>query len=173
MVLERYPKAVVLDLDYTLWPFWCDTHVVRPLKAVSDVVVIDSCNLELSFYEEVESILLELKEYDVKIIGASRTGTPDIAKDLLTMLHIRGNPAITYFDCLEWGTGSKTRHIQRAAKKLKLTKELANGDFVLFDDEKRNRDVSSINCHFIHVPNEGLTRHTFIQGLRAWNKATK
>ena len=87
MTLARYPKAVVFDLDYTLWPCWCDTHIMTPLKSVSPTTVVDRYDFQLSFYKDVESIIRELVENDVKIIAASRTATPHIAKQLLSMLH--------------------------------------------------------------------------------------
>ncbi|KAK6455732.1 magnesium-dependent phosphatase-1 [Scheffersomyces xylosifermentans] len=171
MVLRSYPAAVVFDLDYTLWPCWCDTHVIAPFNVVSKREVVDRYGFSLSFYRDVESIILELAENDVVIIGASRTATPHIAKELLTLLHIGDKPAIKYFHSLQWGQGSKTKHISKAAKDLGLQSELKAGLFVLFDDEMRNRDVRSINCYFAHVEDEntGLTRRVFANGLKDWS----
>lgn len=175
MTNSEYPAAVVFDLDYTLWPCWCDTHISPPIKSCSNSKssqVIDSSGMKLSFYPDVESIILELAANNVTIIGASRTATPQIAKKLLSLLHIDNKPALHYFNALEWGQGSKTKHIKLAAKQLQLTKQLEEGEFILFDDELRNRDVGKINCYFVHIPDErlGLTRNIFENGLTSWKE---
>ncbi|KAK6461896.1 magnesium-dependent phosphatase-1 [Scheffersomyces coipomensis] len=173
MTIKRYPKAVVFDLDYTLWPCWCDTHITMPIKAVSDSQIIDRSGMKLGFFKDVESIILELIDNNVKIIGASRTAAPYIAEELLSLLHISNTPAIKYFDSLQWGTGSKVKHITKAAKQLNMELELKEGEFILFDDELRNRDVRSINCHFGHVfdEDEGLTRNIFLEELKLWEQS--
>ncbi|KAI5967372.1 hypothetical protein CANMA_003192 [Candida margitis] len=167
---SKYPAAVVFDLDYTLWPCWCDTHITPPLKSISSSEIVDASGMRLAFYPQVESIIHELVANDVTVIGASRTATPQVAKKILSMLQIDGKSAIHYFDALEWGQGSKTKHIKLAAKQLGMASELEQGKFILFDDELRNRDVSSINCHFVHVPDEssGLTRNVFEKGLESY-----
>lgn len=166
-----YPKVVVLDLDYTLWPCWCDTHILMPLKAVSKTKITDKYGTLLSFFKDVESIIIELKKNDVIIIGASRTATPRVAQELLSLFHIGNKPAITYFDSLQWGQGSKVRHIKKATEQLGLQDELKDGDFVLFDDEYRNKDVESVNCYFAFIEDDrkGLTRGVFESELKKWH----
>jgi magnesium-dependent phosphatase 1 len=52
------PKLFVFDLDYTLWPFWVDTHVSPPLKATdSGSKVKDRYGEGFGFYDDVPGVL--------------------------------------------------------------------------------------------------------------------
>lgn len=167
--MTKYPKVVVFDLDYTLWPFWCDTHIFLPVKSISETEAIDRRGTEIQLFPDVESIILDLVANKVVLVAASRTATPDVAKQILSILHVGNKPLITYFLSLQWGQGSKTKHIQNAAKQLRMVNELHDGQFILFDDEYRNRDVEKINCKFAYLPDERLDRKEFDKGIKEWS----
>ncbi|KKY17439.1 putative magnesium dependent phosphatase [Phaeomoniella chlamydospora] len=105
---------MVFDLDYTLWPFWCDTHLTPPVKPIKDSVstkkasdlntkgppfvankMVDRWGEHFGFYSEVPAILSAAKDRGIILGVASRTHTPDIARDLLRGLNIPIYPSST------------------------------------------------------------------------------
>ncbi|WFD46638.1 protein-tyrosine-phosphatase [Malassezia furfur] len=184
------PKAVVFDLDYTLWPYWVDTHIDPPLKRRNDALneVVDRSGLKLGFFRDVPSILLELKDRGVHVAAASRTAAPAVARQALRELMIdqgdtvhtrpprqtgraseRKNvtKAIHLFDQLEIYPGSKVAHFSNIAK----ASGVEYRDMIFFDDEHRNAEVErKLGVHFVLVGNQGLDRANFDRGIAEWRK---
>lgn len=191
------PSLIVFDLDYTLWPFWIDTHPATPLKGNKDNSgMLDRYGATYTFYSEVPSILYEAKRRNILMGLASRTHTPDLARQMLRAVEVpvpeqylkqsgeeeeveKPQKAITFFTFQEIYPGAKTRHfrqIQSATKKLsKTVKDIPNTgiayeDMLFFDDESRNRDVErELGVTFYLVP-DGVTRSEVDAGVWAWRK---
>ncbi|TVY83095.1 Magnesium-dependent phosphatase [Lachnellula suecica] len=165
------PKLIVFDLDYTLWPFWVDTHVTPPLKASPDhSSAKDRIGENFAFYHEVPSILHSLRERDIKVGAASRTSAPDLGREMLRLLHIadaegKKRKAIEYFDYLEIYPGSKITHFN----KLQKATGLAFEDMLFFDDEARNRNVESLGVT-MYLVRDGVTKQEINNGIKAWRK---
>ncbi|WFD19399.1 protein-tyrosine-phosphatase [Malassezia caprae] len=112
-----WPKLVVFDLDYTLWPLWVDTHVDPPLRRRGAAL-----NEVFDRSGQAIGILFELKRRNVLIAAASRTCAPRVARQALQGLWIAPGPQETpvpagsLFDFTEIYPGSKVAHFQQLAR---------------------------------------------------------
>ncbi|OJJ02659.1 hypothetical protein ASPVEDRAFT_133003 [Aspergillus versicolor CBS 583.65] len=174
------PKLIAFDLDYTLWPFWVDTHVTPPIKAKdNNSRCLDKWNESFAFYPAVSSIISSCKSRSIPLALASRTYTPDLARDMLKALHIipnfSDNPstnkskttrALDYFEYIQIFPATKTQHFAR----IHQASGIAYEDMLFFDDEARNRNVETeLGVTFLLV-RDGMTREEVDKGVWAWRK---
>ncbi|EOX98669.1 Haloacid dehalogenase-like hydrolase superfamily protein isoform 2 [Theobroma cacao] len=82
-MFQVLPRLVVFDLDYTLWPFYCECRSKREMP---------------SLYPHAKGILSALKEKGIDLAIASRSPTADIANTFLDKLSIK--PMFLSFSCL-------------------------------------------------------------------------
>lgn len=166
------PRMLVFDLDYTLWPFWVDTHVSGPLKKTSDgLTVKDRYGSTCSFYNDVAGILCAAKDKNFTLGIASRTSAPELARELLGLLvvprdSLSGAPtAYSMFDHREMYPGSKVTHFQKIHKKSKVPYE----EMLFFDDEPRNKNVEPLGV-VMRLVRDGVTVNEIDEGIKEWRK---
>ncbi|PAV14819.1 magnesium-dependent phosphatase-1 [Pyrrhoderma noxium] len=173
---NTYPQLVAFDLDYTLWDLWIDTHVTGPFHREGNKLneVLDRYGQPISFYREVPSVLHRLKFAGVKIAACSRTSTPELAREALSLLLVppsKAEPneppkkAIQYFDELEIYPDSKITHFTELHKKTGIP----YSQMLFFDDEKRNKEVEKLGVTFILVKNE-TNENLLESGLAEWRR---
>ncbi|CAG8961626.1 hypothetical protein HYFRA_00006163 [Hymenoscyphus fraxineus] len=165
------PKLIVFDLDYTLWPFWVDTHVTPPLKASTDHdSAKDRFGQDFAFYREVPSILYSLRDRGIKVAAASRTSAPDLGREMLRLLHIpdpdgKKKKAIEYFDHMEIYPGNKITHFNKLQKATGIRFE----EMLFFDDETRNRNVETLGVT-MYLVRDGVSKAEMNNGIKEWRK---
>ncbi|XP_021273615.1 magnesium-dependent phosphatase 1-like [Herrania umbratica] len=140
---QKLPCLVVFDLDYTLWPFYCEC-----------------CDEDETpyLYQHAKAILLALKEKGIDIAIASRSPTPQIAKTFLDKLGIR--PMFVAEEIFSSWT-HKTEHFQRIHRRTGVP----FSSMLFFDDEDRNIEaVSKMGVTSINVGN-GVNLRALRQGL--------
>ncbi|POR37707.1 Putative magnesium-dependent phosphatase [Tolypocladium paradoxum] len=172
------PRLIVFDLDYTLWPFWVDTHVTPPLKPnAQHSAATDRCGEDFAFYSDVPAILQTLPQAggasQIKLGVASRTSAPGLARDLLKMLHLppadegdRARRALDVFDGgMEIYPGSKIRHLETLQKRTGIRFE----DMLFFDDESRNQETEKLGVT-MRLVRDGLTWDEVERGVEEWRR---
>ena len=87
---SQVPRVIVFDVDFTLWPFWVDTHV-RPPFSKNTSGIVDSRNKSISLYESVPKIFQEIIASGIPIGLASRTDDPEALEALARLTMINDN----------------------------------------------------------------------------------
>ncbi|XP_044521148.1 magnesium-dependent phosphatase 1-like [Gracilinanus agilis] len=160
--MAHLPQLAVFDLDYTLWPFWVDTHVEPPFHKSRDGSVRDSNEKIVRLYPEVPNVLEHLHGLGVTMAAASRTSEIRGANQLLEIFDLT-----RYFAHKEIYPGCKVTHFERLQQK----SGIPYSEMIFFDDEKRNIiDVSKLGVTCIHVQSE-MSLHTLTKGLETFAKS--
>ncbi|KAI8059068.1 magnesium-dependent phosphatase-1 [Gilbertella persicaria] len=175
-VPDILPKMIVFDLDYTLWPEWIDCTCGPPYTYdESSNTVTNHRGETLGFFPHTATIISIIKSFpDIKIGIASRTSTPDWAREALGLLRVPEldstlKEIINYFEIYP---GSKIKHFQSLSKKSGIRCD----EMLFFDDEHRNREVTKLGVHFVRVDTrKGITPFQFENALHAYasNSTTK
>ncbi|KYO20905.1 magnesium-dependent phosphatase 1 [Alligator mississippiensis] len=153
------PRLVVFDLDYTLWPFWVDTHVTPPFRHASAGVVLDAGGRPVRLYPEVVAVLERLSSLGVPVAAASRTSETRGAAQLLELFGLQ-----RFLQQTEIYPGAKTAHFHR----LQQDTGIPFAQMLFFDDEPRNiQDVSNLGVTCVLVP-AGMTLALLARGLEAF-----
>ncbi|KAF7843023.1 magnesium-dependent phosphatase 1 [Senna tora] len=154
-VFQVLPRLVVFDLDYTLWPFYCECRSKREMP---------------SMYPQAKGILYALKDKGIDVAIASRSPTADTARTFLDKLSIK-SMFVAQEIFSSWT--HKTDHFQRIHSRTGVP----FNSMLFFDDENRNiQAVSKMGVTSILVGKgvnlgalrEGLTR--FSQNRKASEK---
>ncbi|KAG1175929.1 hypothetical protein G6F36_011029 [Rhizopus arrhizus] len=170
--LKRFPKLIVFDLDYTLWPEWIDCTYGPPYKYNEETnSVIDKQKEELKLFEHTTRIISFIKSLpDTQIAIASRTHAPEWARKLLSLLRIPELDNITLLEAIDYMEiypSSKIKHFKALSEKSGIPCH----EMLFFDDEQRNREVAKLGVHFVLVDSRtGITPTQFENALDAFEK---
>ncbi|ORE06740.1 hypothetical protein BCV72DRAFT_178276, partial [Rhizopus microsporus var. microsporus] len=125
---------------------------------------------ELCLFEHTTKVIAFIKQSlpDTKIGIASRTHTPEWARKALGLFRIPELDGITLLEAIDYMEiypSSKIQHFKALSEKSNIACE----EMLFFDDESRNREVSKLGVHFIHVNSRtGITPTQFENALQAF-----
>ncbi|KAK3318144.1 magnesium-dependent phosphatase-like protein, partial [Apodospora peruviana] len=178
------PRLVVLDLDYTLWPFYSDIHVATPIKVLPQTnhsTIADRNGETFSLFPDAPHILHLLSSLpNIRLAVASKSPVGDLCREMLKTIRLpentaagsssgtgngKGKKTIEAFDAgLEIYEGTKLRHFDVIARRTGIP----YSEMLFFDDERPNFEVESLGVTMRLVGNRGLTWDELDKGIQKW-----
>ncbi|KAJ6821379.1 magnesium-dependent phosphatase 1-like [Iris pallida] len=147
-LFQVLPRLVVFDLDYTLWPFYCECRSKREMPVL---------------YPHAKGILYALKDKGISLAIASRSPAADIAKAFIDKLAIQ-QLLVAQEIFSSWT--HKTDHFNRIHRRTGIPFK----SMLFFDDEDRNIDaVSKMGVTSILVE-RGVTLEKLRLGLEKFSR---
>ncbi|KAK7368845.1 hypothetical protein VNO80_10876 [Phaseolus coccineus] len=148
-VFQLLPRLVVFDLDYTLWPFYCECRSKHDTP---------------SLFPHSRGILHALKHQNIHAAIASKSPTPDIATTYLNKLGIR---SMFVAEEIFYSWTHKTDHFQKIHSKTGIP----YNSMLFFDDDNNNiQEISKIGVTSILVSN-GVNLEAFRNGLAKFSQS--
>ncbi|KAK0750891.1 acid phosphatase-domain-containing protein [Schizothecium vesticola] len=151
------PRLIILDLDYTLWPFYSDIHITPPIRATAtSTAVTDRNNEPFTLYPDVPGILALLPALPnpIRLGVASKSPVGDLCRE----------GVIDVFDAgLEIYEGSKLRHFEVLRRRTGVAYE----EMLFFDDERPNREVERLGVT-MRLVEDGLSWEELGRGVEEW-----
>ena len=160
------PGIVVFDLDFTIWPYWADSHLSAPFHKDRQGNVLDNRKQRVDIYPGVREILELLKSNDVTMAIASKSPQRDMYINLLELLDLKH-----YFVQFELYRKSKRNHLTA----ISTEQDIAFKDMVFFDDEYNNiSDTKAMGVTAIHCPQrQGIKMEHLIDGFKKYEAFSK
>ena len=173
------PALVVLDADFTIWPFDCDKDVFPPFTLSLCGGLYDPYGRPANPFRDVPTIAAALVDAGIPIAVASRNPSAGPVSELLRAIRISPTtkpevtnlwaalPSPLYFHAYSSeGVGKgKDRHF---AALQELT-GIAYKDMLFFDDFTDNtRAATAMGITSVLMGKRGLTVEAFTDGLAKW-----
>lgn len=171
------PRLIVLDLDYTLWPFYSDIHISTPIRLIPNSnppTLADRNGEHFALYPDAPHILRLIASLPhTRLAVASKSPVGDLCREVLKLLRLpppeggseKGpKKTIDAFDAgLEIYEGTKLRHFEVIAKRTGIP----FSQMLFFDDERPNLEVESLGVT-MRLIRDGLTWEELERGIEQW-----
>jgi len=142
------PRLIVLDLDYTLWPFYSDIHISTPVRAAARVgpnpsAVADRNGETFALYPDAPHILhllSSLPSLPIRLAVASKSPVGELCREVLKLLRLpAGPPAGTSSSSVLAGSSeesSSNSSAKRGSDKGKKVIEVFDGGLEIYEGTK-------------------------------------